>query len=67
VVLRGGFSDADGDYQAGDFVVRTAGEVHRPAAWPHSDCLTLSVLDGPIYFQGWLARLANPFLKLRPR
>lgn len=67
VVLRGGFSDADGDYRAGDFMWRTADEVHQPAAWKDSDCLCLSVLDAPIRVEGWLGWLINPFVRLDAR
>lgn len=65
VVLRGAFSDADGDYCQGDFALRTPGEVHRPVAWQSADCLCLSVQEGPIRFEGMFSRLLNPFIKLQ--
>lgn len=66
VVLRGGFSDADGDYQVGDFIWRTPEHVHRPVAWADTDCLCLSVLDAPIRIKGWLGQFVNPFLGIHP-
>lgn len=67
VVLRGSFSDQEGCYRAGDFLLRGPDDVHRPVAAQDSDCLCLAVLDAPLRFGGWLGRLANPFLKIHPR
>ena len=65
VVLTGTFSDEDGVYQPGDFVVRNPGDVHRPIAAQNQDCICLSVLAAPIQLLG-LKRLANPFLRFAP-
>ena len=66
VVLRGSFSDHDGVYQNGDFIVREPGDHHHaPTATQDDDCLCLAVLDGPVRFTG-LYRLLNPFLRVRP-
>lgn len=67
VVLRGRFSDADGMYQPGDYLVRGPGEVHRPVAAEDVDCLCLAVLDAPLRFNGLLGRVANPFMRIHPR
>ncbi len=67
VVLSGRFSDQDGLYERGDFLVRGPDDVHRPVAAEDSDCLCLAVLDGPIRFGGLLGRIANPFLRIHPR
>ncbi len=61
VVLKGSFSDEDGVYHPGDFIVREAGEVHRPFAARNEACICLSVLAGPIKLTG-IKRLLNPFL-----
>jgi putative transcriptional regulator len=61
VVLKGSFSDEDGVYHPGDFIVREAGEIHRPFATRNEDCICLSVLAGPIKLTG-LKRVLNPFL-----
>jgi putative transcriptional regulator len=65
VVLQGSFSDEDGVYQQGDFIVREAGETHQPIAANHEDCICLSVLSAPFKLTG-LKRLLNPFLSFSP-
>lgn len=65
VVLTGTFSDEGGIYQAGDFLVRRPGDVHRPIAAQNEDCICLSVLAAPIQLTG-IKRLANPFLSFSP-
>ena len=65
VVLKGSFSDEDGMYHEGDFVVREPGDVHRPFATQHEDCICLSVLEAPIKLKG-LGRVLNPFMKFQP-
>ncbi len=67
VVINGSFSDHDGCYRAGDFLVRGRDDVHRPVAAQDGDCLCLAVLEAPIRLEGWMGRLANPFLKIHPR
>ena len=65
VVLKGSFSDEDGVYQPGDFLVREPGESHRPIAAQNDDCICLSVLEAPIKLKG-LKRVLNPFLNFSP-
>lgn len=64
LVLDGGFSDADGSYHQGDFLLRQPGDVHAPTALQSEDCLCLAVLDAPLRFTGWPYRWMNPFLRL---
>ena len=56
VILKGSFSDHEGKYGVGDFVVRTRGETHKPVASQDQDCLCLSTLDAPIVMSNWLLR-----------
>lgn len=66
VVLRGSFSDHEGVYRNGDFIVREPGDHHHsPTATQDDDCLCLAVLDEPIRFTGFY-RLLNPFLRVQP-
>lgn len=67
LVLEGGFSDANGSYHAGDFLVRRPGDVHAPTALQTEDCICLAVLDAPLKFTDWRFRWMNPFLKLSPQ
>jgi putative transcriptional regulator len=65
VVLKGSFSDEDGVYHPGDFLVREPGDRHRPIAASNEDCICLSVLEAPIRLTG-LKRVLNPFLSFVP-
>lgn len=62
VVLQGSFSDQDGEYFPGDFLVREPGETHRPSASNNEECLCLAVCDAPVKFTGFFARLFNPLV-----
>ena len=65
VVLKGSFSDEDGMYSEGDFLTREPGDIHRPFATQHEDCICLSVLEAPIRLKG-LGRVLNPFMRFQP-
>lgn len=65
VVLKGSFSDEEGMYQPGDFIVRKPGETHRPLAAKNEECICLSVLEAPIKLTG-VKRVLNPFLGFSP-
>ena len=67
VVIHGSFSDQDGCYRPGDFLMRGPDDAHRPVAAQDGVCLCLAVLDAPLRFQGLLGRIVNPFLKIHPR
>jgi len=65
VVLRGAFSDHQGVYHDGDFVLRGDGDAsHAPTATLDDDCLCLAVLDSPVRFTG-LYRVLNPFMRIQ--
>lgn len=64
LVLEGSFSDEEGVYQRGDFLLRDAEHVHTPTATQTTDCICIGVLDAPIRFTAWNYRVLNPFLKL---
>lgn len=66
LVLKGSFSDEDGVYQPGDFILKQPGDVHRPYAAANRDCLCLTVVEAPVRFTGLLGWLINPFLRLNP-
>lgn len=66
LVLHGSFSDEDGVYSPGDFLVRTPGEVHRPTATQNQDCLCISVVEAPVKVTGLMGKFINPFLSFKP-
>lgn len=62
VVLCGSFSDQNGTYKAGDFVVKQPGDTHRPMVTGDEECICLTVCDAPVKFTGMLTRLLNPLV-----
>jgi len=62
LVLKGGFSDAQGEYSAGDLAVADAEVTHQPVAWPEQDCICLTVLDAPVRMTGPVGRVLNFFV-----
>lgn len=65
LVLEGGFSDEEGHYEVGDFIMRDAQQQHTPTATQDRDCICIGVLDAPIRFTDWKYRAINPFLRLQ--
>ena len=61
LVLHGGFSDEDGEYHAGDFLMRDASIKHSPHTSVGQDCLCLTVLTDTMVFTQGIARLFNLF------
>lgn len=66
VVLRGSFSDEHGTYHVGDYLVKEAGQVHRPLAAQNQDCLCLSIIEAPVKLTGLTGKIINPFLSFKP-
>ncbi len=66
LILEGAFSDEQGTYRAGDFLVREPGEVHRPTATQDQDCLCLTVVAAPVRVKGLLGMFVNPFIRFQP-
>ena len=67
VVLQGSFSDGEGVYREGDFLVRQPGEQHRPTASQNDSCICLSVSEAPIRLTGPIKRLMNPLFSVSPQ
>ncbi|MGD8112329.1 ChrR family anti-sigma-E factor [Vibrio sp. TRT 17S01] len=63
LILHGGFSDEDGHYEAGDFIVRDTRTVHSPYTNVGEDCLCLAILTEPMLFTQGVARIFNRFGK----
>lgn len=66
LVLDGSFSDENGIYQPGDFLVLEPGHIHRPTAAVNQDCLCLSISAAPIKITGMIGNFINPFLSIKP-
>lgn len=59
VVLEGSFSDADGIYRQGDFILRDSQHQHAPMATADADCICLVALDAPLKFNNPLMEIYN--------
>ncbi|MGH1439722.1 MAG: ChrR family anti-sigma-E factor [Cellvibrionaceae bacterium] len=64
VVLEGSFSDKQGIYQKGDFLIKEPGDIHQPISARNQHCLCLSVEEAPVKLTGLWGRILNPFIKL---
>jgi len=65
VLLKGSFSDTEGKYVKGDFVVRHAGERHQPTATLDTDCICLVSLEQPVKPSSLWYRLLEPLVQYR--
>jgi putative transcriptional regulator len=63
LLLEGSFSDENGLYNEGDFLVRDERHKHRPVVSKDRECLCLAVTDAPIKLTGVFTRLINPLLR----
>ena len=62
LVLHGGFEDGDGEYRAGDLVLRNGQHRHAPTA-SHESCLCIALTDAPLHFTSGVGRLLNPIAR----
>ncbi len=63
LILHGGFSDEDGEYEEGDLMIRDGSIKHSPYTKVGEDCLCLTVLTEPMIFTQGVARIFNMFGK----
>ncbi len=63
LILHGGFSDEDGEYEEGDLMIRDGSIKHSPCTKVGEDCLCLTVLTEPMIFTQGVARIFNMFGK----
>jgi len=66
VVLKGSFSDEHGIYNEGDFLIKKPGDIHRPTATQNQACLCLSVSEAPVAITGFMGKLLNPIMSIKP-
>ncbi|GIU37431.1 anti-ECF sigma factor ChrR [Shewanella hafniensis] len=62
LLLAGEFSDLNGDYVPGDFIVLNSQHHHSPKTV--DGCLCYTVLDAPLHFTKGLSKLLNPIGEL---
>lgn len=63
LILSGSFSDEDGIYKAGDFMLRNNKHQHSPVATKDMECICLTVQEAPLQFTGRLWKILNPFIR----
>jgi putative transcriptional regulator len=61
-ILQGGYTDATGDYAAGDIAEGDSALDHTPVASPGPDCICLIATTGRVRAHTWLARLVQPLI-----
>jgi putative transcriptional regulator len=62
LVLAGGFDDAQGRHEAGEYAIYQAGSTHRPVTEPDEACWCLARLERAnllLGWRGWAQRLAR--------
>ncbi|MBO6755406.1 MAG: cupin domain-containing protein [Roseibium sp.] len=63
LVLKGGFSDADGHYARGDIAFADDNVDHRPIADEGEDCICFAVTEGRLQLTGIVGRFIAPFVR----
>ncbi|MFX0541607.1 ChrR family anti-sigma-E factor [Roseovarius sp. S4756] len=64
LVLQGAFMDESDRFARGDIEIATEDMQHTPIADIGDDCICLAATDAPLKFQSWIARAAQPFLRI---
>lgn len=64
LILSGGYSDALGQFNAGDVADLEGSTEHQPVADSDRDCICLAGMDAPLAFKGLVARLIQPLVGL---
>lgn len=64
LVLKGSFSDPSGTFRTGDIQETGDADTHGLTIGMESECICLALTQGPIRFDGWIARLMQPFIGL---
>ncbi len=64
LILQGGYSDALGQFNAGDVADLDGRVQHQPVADDDMNCICVAGLDDKLQFKGWIARLLQPFVGL---
>lgn len=59
LVLTGSYSDATGNYRAGDVQSTTPAIEHQPKADPGPVCINLAVTDAPLVFRGMVPKIVG--------
>ena len=61
-VLTGSFSDALGQYRAGDCIEMDEEVSHQPVVDRDGECICLAAVEGRLRLSGWIGRLMQPLI-----
>lgn len=64
LVLKGSLEDPQGIFRAGDIEECTSEIVHALRTGEDEECICLALTEGPTRFNGWMAKLLQPFIGL---
>jgi putative transcriptional regulator len=64
LVLRGAFRDEADRFGPGDVEIADSATEHTPIAEAGEDCICLAATDAPLRFNGFMPRIAQPFLRI---
>lgn len=63
-VLAGAYATESEEFGVGDLEEADQATLHQPRVISAEPCLCVAALDGQIRLDGWLGRLAQPFIRL---
>ena len=64
MILRGSYQDGLGHFAPGDVADLDSDVTHQPVTMPGGPCICVAATDAPLRFEGWLARMLQPLIKL---
>ena len=64
MILQGSYQDGLGHFSPGDVADLDCDITHQPVTMPGGPCICVAATDAPLRFQGWLARMLQPLIKL---
>ena len=64
MILRGSYQDGLGHFSPGDVADLDSDITHQPVTMPGGPCICVAATDAPLLFEGWLARMLQPLIKL---
>ncbi|GLQ45966.1 transcriptional regulator [Dyella lipolytica] len=64
MILRGSYDDTLGHFSPGDVADLDCDITHQPITSPGSPCICVAATDAPLRFDGWVARMLQPLIKL---
>jgi putative transcriptional regulator len=64
LVLKGNFSDQNGNYQSGDLEDVDESMTHQPLAGGDQDCICLAVTDAALKFKNLIPRLVQTLIRI---